>query len=140
MALSVAKPILLMYKCVHWMNRVPVSIDDEVRYRLLRQLAEHPDASQREVARALGISVGKVNYCLRALIQKGWVKIRSFKNSRNKAAYVYIITPKGIEEKINVTGRFLRRKIDEYEHLRHEIKSLSRELSEVRKVDEASRS
>lgn len=116
---------------------MPGSIDDEVRYRLLKHLAEHPDATQREVARALGISVGKVNYCLRALIQKGWVKIRSFGNSRNKATYVYILTPRGIEEKIDVTARFLRRKIKEYETLKHEIKSLTREVGEMKKVDEA---
>jgi Sugar-specific transcriptional regulator TrmB. len=116
---------------------MPTSVNDEVRYRLLKHLAENPDATQREVARALGISVGKVNYCLQALIRKGWIKIRNFGNSRNKTAYVYILTAKGIEEKIDVTARFLRRKINEYETLKREIQKLTREVGEVKKADEA---
>lgn len=109
------------------------SIDDEIRYRLLKYLAGNPDATQREVGRALGISVGKVNYCLRALVQKGWVKVLNFGNSRNTVAYMYILTPKGIDEKLAVTARFLSRKIDEYEDLKREITSLTRELVEVKK-------
>jgi EPS-associated MarR family transcriptional regulator len=105
-------------------------ITDEVRYRLLRYLDEHPHASQRELARELGVSVGKVNYCLRALIEKGWVKMRNFRKSRNKlTTYAYILTPKGIEEKASVTSAFLRRKVAEYEMLSAEIERLSRELA-----------
>jgi EPS-associated MarR family transcriptional regulator len=106
---------------------IPV-ISDEIRYRILSYLNEHPEASQRDVAKALGVSVGKVNYCLRALIEKGLLKMRNFRNSKNKRAYTYILTPKGIEEKVNVTLRFLRRKIEEYNALSTEIERLNREL------------
>ena len=105
-----------------------VSLSDEVRYRLLTYLGQHPDASQRDLARELGISLGKVNYCLRALMAKGMVKARNFTNSRNKAAYAYVLTPKGVEEKVNVTKSFLRRKIAEYDTIAEEIARLSAEV------------
>lgn len=105
-------------------------ITDEVRYRILRGIDEHPEITQRELARELGVSVGKVNYCLRALIVKGWVKMRTFRKSKDKLRnYGYILTPKGIEEKISVTSSFLRRKIVEYEALSAEIERLSREVA-----------
>jgi MarR family transcriptional regulator, temperature-dependent positive regulator of motility len=104
-------------------------ITEEVRYRLLRYLDEHPHASQRELARELGVSVGKVNYCLRALIERGWVKMRNFRRSKSKLTYAYILTPKGLEEKVTVTSTFLRRKIAEYEMLSAEIERLSREIA-----------
>src|SRR5215210_5469349 len=103
-------------------------ITDEVRYRLLTHLAEHPDASQRELASELGISLGKLNYCLHALIGKGLVKARNFKNSRNKTAYAYILTRKGLEEKIDVTSAFLRRKIAEYDDIAAQIERLQAEV------------
>jgi len=101
---------------------------DEIRYRLLKYLAEHPTATQREVAQALSVSVGKANYCLRALIDKGWVKARNFRNSNNKAAYLYVLTPRGIEETTDVTLSFLRRKRDEYDRLAEEIERLADEV------------
>jgi EPS-associated MarR family transcriptional regulator len=103
-------------------------ISDEIRYRLLGYLADHPDASQRTLAHVLGISLGKVNYCLRALIEKGLVKARNFRNSDNKIAYAYVLTSKGIEEKVNVTYDFLRRKIAEHDALALEIERLSEEV------------
>jgi len=106
------------------------SITDEIRYRLLRYLENHPQATQRELARDLDISIGKVNYCLRALIEKGWLKMRNFRNSNNKLSYAYHLTPKGIEEKVNVTYEFLRRKMAEYDALSEEIERLSREVAE----------
>ena len=109
-------------------------ITDEVRYRLLTHLARHPDASQRELASELGISLGKVNYCLHALMEKGLVKARNFKNSRNKSAYAYILTRKGLEEKIDVTSSFLRRKLAEYDDIAAEIERLT---AEVRIMTEA---
>jgi EPS-associated MarR family transcriptional regulator len=109
----------------------PISLSDELRYRLLNHLAEHPDASQRDVARELGISVGKVNYCVNALIRKGLLKVRNFKNSHNKSAYLYILTPKGIEEKINVTYQWLRLKMAEYDTLKDEIERLTVEVREL---------
>jgi EPS-associated MarR family transcriptional regulator len=107
---------------------------DEIRYRLLKFLEEHPTATQREVARALGVSIGKANYCVRALVEKGWVKVRNFRNSNQKAAYLYVLTPRGIEEKIAVTCAFLRRKRDEYDRLAHEIDRLT---DEVRRLEVA---
>jgi EPS-associated MarR family transcriptional regulator len=106
-------------------------INEEVRYRLLKYLADHPEASQRDVARELGISLGKVNYCLKALIEKGWIKARNFRNSRNKSAYVYVLTPKGLEEKLDVTRAFLRRKVAEYDTLVKEIETLTAEVGEL---------
>jgi EPS-associated MarR family transcriptional regulator len=115
----------------------PNSLSEELRYRLLNHLAEHPDASQRDVARELGISVGKVNYCLQALIRKGLLKVRNFRNSQNKSAYLYILTPRGFEEKIDVTYQFLRRKIAEYDDLVREIEKLK---GEVRQHEQRSNS
>jgi len=102
-------------------------ISDEVRYKLLKLLGPNPHLSQREVARELGISLGKVNYCLRALVNRGWVKASNFKNSRNKTAYMYLLTPSGIEAKARLTTRFLQRKVREYEALRTEIEQLRSE-------------
>jgi EPS-associated MarR family transcriptional regulator len=76
------------------------------------------------VAKELGISLGKVNYCLRALVDKGWIKAANFKNSRNKSAYMYLLTRRGFEEKTRITARFLQRKVREYEALRTEIEQL----------------
>jgi len=103
-------------------------LSDENRYRLLKYLDEHPNATQRELARELGISLGKANYCLRALIEKGWVKLRNFKNSENKSAYSYILTRHGLQEKMNVTVAFLRRKVAEYNASAREIELLREEV------------
>ncbi len=108
------------------------TVEDEMRYRLLRYFEQHPHASQRELARELGISVGKVNYCLRALIQRGWVKMRNFRDSTNKLAYTYTLTSKGIEERVSVASRFLRRKLAEYDALSQEIERLTQDLREDR--------
>lgn len=100
---------------------------DETHYQLIRLLEANPEMSQRDVARELGISLGKTNYCLQALITKGWVKATNFRNSKNRIAYVYLLTPQGIEEKAKLTLRFLKIKIAEYETLRGEIERLQRE-------------
>lgn len=109
---------------------MPHTLTHEVRYRLLKYLDEHPDATQRELARELGVSVGKINYCLRALVSRGWVKMRNFRNSKRKAGYLYLLTPKGMEEKLSVTAAFLRRKLEEYEVLSKEIEQLTSEVSQ----------
>jgi len=103
-------------------------MNEEIRYRILKLLEKKPDISQRELSRELGISLGKVNYCLRALTEKGLVKARSFKNNPNKKGYLYILTPQGAEEKAKVTARFLKSKLQEYEDLKHVISQLRKEL------------
>jgi EPS-associated MarR family transcriptional regulator len=96
-------------------------------YRILRELERDPQVSQRRLAEELGVSVGKINYCLKALIDRGLVKANNFRNSQNKRAYLYVLTPKGITEKARNTLRFLQRKTAEYEALRKEIERLRRE-------------
>lgn len=105
-------------------------IPDEMRYKLMRLLEASPEMSQRDVARELEISVGKVNYCLRALVRKGWIKAANFKNSQNRTAYMYMLTPRGIEEKARVTVRFLQAKLREYETLRVEIEQIRKEAED----------
>ena len=105
-------------------------LTDKDRYSILARLARDPGASQRTLAQELGVSVGKVNYCIQALLEKGLLKVNSFRNSDNKRAYMYYLTPKGMEEKARVTVRFLRRKMAEYETLKSEIDQLKREASD----------
>jgi len=87
-----------------------------------------PDSSQRELAQALGISLGSVNYCLQALVEKGCIKMHNFQNKKNKLMYAYLLTPAGIREKMLLTKHFLERKMHEYEALRTEIESLRTEI------------
>ena len=103
-------------------------MDQDTNLKLLRFLETHPQVSQRELADHLGISLGKANYCLKALIEKGLIKARNFKNSDNKRSYLYLLTPKGIERKASITVSFLQRKVQEYEDLKVEIKQLQREV------------
>lgn len=105
---------------------------EETRYHVLRLLQGNSELSQRDVARALGVSVGTVNYCVRALIRKGWLKVINFKNSSNKAAYMYLLTPRGVEQKGVLTLKFLRLKVREYEALRAEIQEMRREAERER--------
>lgn len=109
------------------MSSLPHSTD-ELDVALLRRLADSPQASQRELARDTGVSLGRINYALRALIDKGWVKAGNFRRSANKLGYVYLLTPAGIDARVRLTRAFLRRKMDEYQRLRDEIARLQREL------------
>ena len=93
----------------------------------MRLLQANPDLTQRELAQELGVSVGGLNYCLKALIDKGWVKMQNFNQSKNKFGYVYILTPTGMAEKAALTSRFLKRKMSEYEALKAEIDALQSE-------------
>ena len=102
--------------------------DDAITYELCKSLEKEPHISQRALSRTLGISLGKVNYCLNALIDKGWVKARNFQQSPNKVGYAYILTPSGLENKARVTARFLRHKITEFEKLQTEIETLRQEV------------
>jgi len=105
---------------------------DEARYKVMRLLEANPHMSQRDAARELGVSLGKLNYCVQALIRKGWVKVARFKNSRNKAAYMYVLTPRGMEAKARLAVRFLVEKLSEYEKLRVEIEQIRREAERDR--------
>lgn len=104
-------------------------IDDDVRFRLLRLLEEHPEKSQRELSDALGLSLGAINYVLKALVEKGEVKINNFRASDNKLRYAYILTPSGIDAKARLTAGFLKRKYAEYEALKAEIAALEETMS-----------
>jgi len=103
--------------------------NDNLDYELLKELAEEPTASQRSLASRLGISVGKVNYCLRALVDKGWVKANNFRRSDNKWAYAYLLTPSGVVAKMRLTKDFLALKEREFVSLRAEIAALRSQLS-----------
>jgi EPS-associated MarR family transcriptional regulator len=107
-------------------------LSDEVRYSLLRLLEANPTMSQRDVARRLGMSLGKVNYCVQAMVKRGMLKATNFKNSQRKAAYMYLLTPRGIEEKAQVTARFLQQKVREYEEIRADIARIRGELDSSR--------
>lgn len=104
-------------------------LQEDTYFRVLRILQENPDLTQRELAEKLGISVGGLNYCLRALIEKGLVKMKNFTSSKNKFGYVYVLTPSGLVEKASITHNFLKRKIEEYEALKAEIEALQLETS-----------
>ena len=114
-------------------------IRDEARFQILRQLHENPQLSQRELGERVGISLGAVNYCLRALMEKGFVKAGNFSRSANKLGYAYVLTPAGLAEKSLLTVRFLRRKMDEYRALEREIDALSREAAASSRSDDVSR-
>lgn len=101
---------------------------EETHLRVLRLLEANPQLSQRELADALGVSLGKTNYCLKALLERGLIKIQNFRNSHNKAAYAYYLTPEGISRKTVLTAGFLKRKLTEYESLRREIELLKSEV------------
>jgi EPS-associated MarR family transcriptional regulator len=100
---------------------------DQAQLELMRLLNTRPEVSQREVASSLGMSLGKANYCLRALMAKGFVKAQNYRNSTNKMAYFYLLTPSGIAAKAEMTRDFLARKVKEYEELRLEIEQLKKE-------------
>ena len=103
---------------------------EEAHLKLLRLIESRPQLTQRQVARELGISLGKVNYCVNALIEKGWIKARNFRNNKNKLSYAYLLTPRGIEQKAVITLHFLSRKMAEYETLKKEIRDLRREIDQ----------
>jgi EPS-associated MarR family transcriptional regulator len=107
------------------------TLQDESLLRVMRTLEANPNLSQRELAERLDISLGKTNYCLKALLDKGLIKMQNFRNSRNKLAYAYLLTPAGVAAKTALTARFLKRKMAEYEALKQEIEELKRESRET---------
>lgn len=94
----------------------------------LRLLDANPDMTQRQLASALGVSVGAANYCLKALVEKGWVKLENFQSNPNKLGYLYLLTPAGVAAKTQLTARFLKRKLQEYDNLKAEIETLKAEV------------
>lgn len=106
-------------------------LTDEYRYRILKLLESDPQASQRRIADELGISLGRVNFCLQALIEKGLIKVNNFRSNTNKRAYLYYLTPKGFDEKTKVTLRFFKHKLTEYETLKHELEELKLEATKA---------
>jgi EPS-associated MarR family transcriptional regulator len=103
---------------------------DESQFKTLRELSKDGNLSQRDLSKKMGLSLGKVNYIVNALLEKGYIKAKRFKNSRNKIGYMYIITPKGISTKLSQTYDFLQRKTDEFERLRAEIEELRQETKQ----------
>ncbi len=105
-------------------------LSDDIRHKILKAIEENPRISQRDLAIHLGISLGKTNFCLQALMEKGWIKVQNFKNNKNKLAYAYLLTPVGIEEKAKLTVRYLKIKMKEYEILKKEIFELTKEVED----------
>jgi len=101
----------------------------EIHFKVMRLLHAKPDMSQRQMAKALGLSLGKTNFCVQALLAKGWLKLQNFSGNANKQAYAYLLTPEGIANKAQLTTRFLQRKQQEYVLLKAEIEALQREAS-----------
>ena len=99
-------------------------LQEDTYFRVMRLLQEDPGMTQREMARRLGVSLGGINYCLQALVDKGWIKIQNFQRSERKMAYAYLLTPSGLASKAALTARFLQRKMQEFEALKAEIQSL----------------
>ncbi len=109
-------------------------LSDENRYQILKLLNENPDLNQRQIAAELGLSLGKVNYCLKSLIEKGLIKVKNFSRNPNKKNYIYLLTLKGVEEKGRVTLRFLARKQEEYNQLVLELEGLKAEADQLHKA------
>ena len=103
-------------------------MSDERQLNTMRLLGDNPDMTQRELAEALGVSLGAANYCLKALVEKGWVKLESFQSNPNKLGYLYLLTPQGMAAKAQLTAKFLKRKLAEYKSLQREIETLRSEV------------
>ena len=103
-------------------------MSDEIHYKIIKLVEKNPNISQRDLAKALGVSLGKANYCLKAIMEVGLIKIKNFRNNQNKLSYAYILTPKGIEQKAAITTRFLKSKQKEYDELKKEIETLKQDL------------
>lgn len=103
-------------------------MSEELHYRVLKIVEENPEITQRELADELGVSLGKANYCVKALVDKGWLKMQNFSHGKNRFGYAYLLTPRGISQKTTLKARFLKHKLQEYEKLKTEIKALKNEM------------
>ena len=106
-------------------------LHEESHLKVLRVLESNPDINQRELAEAVGVSLGKLNFCLKALMERGFVKAQNFRNNQNKLSYYYLLTPSGVAAKAEITARFLKRKLAEYEALKSEIEALKEEMADL---------
>ena len=104
---------------------------EDIHLDLLRKLEVNPEYTQRELSQEMGVSLGKINYCMKKLIEKGWIKLSNFRRNPNKVGYAYILTPKGIEEKTKLTFSFLKIKMEEYEMLKNEISKLKQDAEKL---------
>lgn len=106
-------------------------LQEDTNFRVLRMLQTNPDLTQHEIAQQLGISTSEINYCLKALIDKGMIKVHNFSQSKNKFGYIYVLTPQGIAEKARMTAGFLQRKLAEHRDLTNEIAAVQAELNSI---------
>lgn len=106
-------------------------MNESAQYHILKHIQDNPQTSQREMAAKAGVSLGKVNYCLKALAKKGLIKAENFRNAERKSAYLYKLTPEGIEEKARITVRFLKHKMAEYDRIKAEIEELRVECDQL---------
>jgi EPS-associated MarR family transcriptional regulator len=120
----------IINKAVYKLLNIKVSREQN-QYQILKSLEQDPNFTQRQLSNNLGVSLGKINYCIKSLIEKGFIKVNNFKNSDNKIQYSYLLTPKGIEEKAKLTLDFIRIKTQEYDTLKQEIESLKREAKNM---------
>lgn len=111
------------------------TLHEESHLKVLRLLESNPRMNQRDLSKALGVSLGKTNYCVKALLDKGLIKMQNFRTSQNKLAYTYLLTPAGVEEKVRITVHYLKYKVQEYERLRVEIEELQREAEQNSLLD-----
>jgi len=116
---------LIFFNFLYLMNNKDIYLD------LLRKLQTNPECTQRELSHDMGVSLGKINYCIKKLTEKGWIKLKNFSSSSNKLGYMYLLTPQGIEQKARLTTSFLKIKIQEFEILRAEISQLKLDENEM---------
>ena len=110
---------------------LPLMNHKDIHLDLLRKLEANPEYTQRELSKEMGVSLGKINYCMKKLIEKGWVKLSNFSHNPNKVRYIYLLTPKGIEQKARLTFAFLAIKLKEYEMLKNEISKLKQDAEKL---------
>ena len=115
-------------KHIPQINKV-AGFQEEIQLKVLRRLQQTPEVSQRVLAKELGISLGSINFCFQALVEKGWVKMQNFSQSPTKLRYAYLLTPTGVAQKSKLTAEFMKRKVVEYEALELEIEKLKSEIS-----------
>ena len=131
MSIFILKLVLIVDARNYFESRKKINLSEERQLEALRLLEANPKMTQRELAEALGVSLGATNYCLKALVEKGWLKLENFQRNPNKLGYLYLLTPTGIAAKTQLTTRFLKRKLIEYENLKAEIEALQSDMADL---------